>query len=203
MNFSKSDIRAMLAESRKGCRRIRKLSIMWKTVATHRLKELRHLRVVEKLAAWRSNGFDRRDVHNGQWIHSPLPPTPEETTATMWADVNALKKEVLMSEKERSKQGVENFFNELEQETASFTDEELARLERIVLDMRGRAAAHMIVAPTSTAEPFNPRSRCSGMSFDVHVCMGGNTEGRMDPEPGELEPSSVGTGFEAPGQQCL
>ena len=25
----------------------------------------------------------------------------------------------------------------------------------------------------------------------------------MDPEPGELEPSSAGTSFEAPGQQCL
>ena len=25
----------------------------------------------------------------------------------------------------------------------------------------------------------------------------------MDPKPGELEPSSAGTGFETPGHQCL
>ena len=84
----------MLAESREACKRIRTLGMLRKTVATHRLKELRHLRAVEKLAAWRrSNGFDRCDVRDGQWIHSSLPPTPEETTASMWADVNALKKE--------------------------------------------------------------------------------------------------------------
>ena len=29
-----------------------------------------------------------------------------------------------------------------------------------------------------------------------------STEGKMEPEPGELESSSAGTGFEAPGQQC-
>ena len=58
---------------------------MWKTVVSHRLKELKHFRAVEKLAAWRrSNGFDRCDVYDGQWFHSPLSPTPEETTASMW-----------------------------------------------------------------------------------------------------------------------
>ena len=57
--------------------------MLWKAVATPRLKELRHLRAVEKLAAWRSNDFDRCDVHDGQWIHSARPPTPEETTASI------------------------------------------------------------------------------------------------------------------------
>ena len=118
-----------------------------KIVATHRLKGLRDLRAVEKLAAWRSNGFDRCHVLDGQWIHSPLPPTPEETTANMWTDMNVSKKEISMSEKERSKQRVESFFNELEQGTASLTDEEFARLERIIMERRGRAAAHVVVAP--------------------------------------------------------
>ena len=41
--------------------------MMWKIVAIHRLKKLRHLRAVEKLAAWRRrNGFDQCDVHDGQ-----------------------------------------------------------------------------------------------------------------------------------------
>ena len=83
----------------------------------------------------------------------------------------------------------------------------------MVMEKRGRAVAHVIVAPIGTAELSNPQSRCSEISFDVHVCMEVNTEGRMHPEPGELEPSltgtgqlespSAGTGFEAPGQQCL
>ena len=30
-----------------------------------------------------------------------------------------------------------------------------------------------------------------------------NIKGKMNPEPRELESSSAGTGFEAPGQQCL
>ena len=35
------------------------------------------------------------------------------------------------------------------------------------------------------------------------ACMEESTEGRMEPEPGELEPTSTGTGFEAPRQQRL
>ena len=163
-----------------------------KRVATQRLNELRHLRAIQKLAAWRrSNGFDRCDVHDGKWIHSPQPRTLEETTASMWADLNALKKEISMSEKERSKQRVEGFLNELEQETASLT-------KRI-----GRAAAHVVVARVDTAQPCNPRSSCSQISFHVHVCMEGNTQKRMDPGPGQLESSSAGTGIETPGQQFL
>ena len=72
-----------------------------KTVATHRPRKLRHLRAVEMLPAWRrSKGFDRCDVHNEQCIHSLLPPTPEETTASMWEDVNASNKVISMSERE-------------------------------------------------------------------------------------------------------
>ena len=105
-----------------------------KTVATHRLKKRKNLRVVKALAAWRrSNGYDRCDVHHGQWIHSPLPPTPEKTTASMWADVNSLRKEISISEKVRSKQRVESFLNDLEQGTASVTDEEFARLKRMIM----------------------------------------------------------------------
>ena len=108
-----------------------------------------------------------------------------------------------MSEKERSKQRVESFLNELEQGTASLTNEELARLERMIMERRGRAAAHVVVASVGTAQPSKPRSRCSEISFDVHGCMEGNTEGRMDPVSRQLKPPSVGTGFEAPGQQGL
>ena len=162
--------------------------MLWKTVATHRLKALRHLRAEEKLATWRSC-----DARDGQWICSSLLPTPEETTASMWADVNALKKVISMSEKERSKQRVKSFFNEIEQGTASLTDEEFARLERTIVERRGRAAVHVVIAPIKTNQPCNPRSS-SDISFDVHVYMEGNNERRMNSERGQLESSSAGTG---------
>ena len=95
-----------------------------KTFVIHRLKELKHRRAVEKLAAWRRrHSFGRCDVYNGQWFHSRLPPTPEDTTVSMCADVNKLKREISLSEKERSEQRVERFLNDLQHRAASFTDE--------------------------------------------------------------------------------
>ena len=183
-----------------------------KTVVTHRLKELRHLRAVEKLATWRRTyGFDRLEDGDDKWIHGPLPPTPEKTTASMWADLNALKDALSMSGKEISSQRAMSFINELDQGTASVTDEEFAMLKRMIVERRGRNAAG--VAPTDTARPCSPQSRSSEISFDLRVCMEGNDKGRMYPEPGELKQSSdgtdqlespsTGTGFESPGQQCL
>ena len=102
---------------------------------------------------------------------------------------------------------------ELEQGTASLTGEEFTMLGRMIMETRGRAAAHVVVAPIDTAQPCNPQSSCSEIPFDVHVYMEANTQDRMDPEPGQLESSSAGTGqlespsagtgFETPGQQCL
>ena len=110
MKFTECDVTAMIAESREACKRIRKLGVLRKTVATHRLKELRYLRAVENLPTWRrSNGFDRCDVIDGQWINGPLPPTLEQTTASMWTELYALKKVISMSGKARSKQRVESF----------------------------------------------------------------------------------------------
>ena len=91
--------------------------------------------------------------------------------------------------------------------------EEFARLERMIMERKDHAAAHVVVAPIGTARPSNPQPRSSEISCDVHVCMEGNTEGRMDSKSEEFEPSSAGTGqlespsagtsFEASGQQCL
>ena len=89
------------------------------------------------------------------------PPHRKKLFATMWADVNALRKEISMSEKERSKQRAESLLNELEQETASLTDEDFARLERMIMERRDRAAEHVIAVPSGTAQSSNPRSRCS------------------------------------------
>ena len=70
----------------------------------------------------------------------------------MWADVDGLKKEISMAEKERSKQRVESLLNEIE----GCTDEELERFDSIFVERRGRAAAHVVVAPSGTAQPLTP-----------------------------------------------
>ena len=95
------------------------------------------------------------------------------------------------------------FINELGQGTASVTDEEFAMLKRMIVERRGRDAAHVTVAPIDTTQPCSHRSRSLEVSFDVCVCMETNNEGRMDPERDQLESPSAGTGFETPGQQCL
>ena len=111
MSFTECDVRVMLAELRETCRRVRKLSMVWKAVATHRLEKRNHLRLREKLSAWRrSHGSNRCNVYDGQcWrpssyghvclgddpkhsqidvdFHSRLSATPEGTTASMWAQV--------------------------------------------------------------------------------------------------------------------
>ena len=66
-----------------------------KTVAPHRLKELQQLQAVEKLVTWRTaRGFDRVTDGEDNWVYGtrPLPPTPEESIASLWSELNALKK---------------------------------------------------------------------------------------------------------------
>ena len=150
MKYSEDDISAMIAESREARKHLRKLGRVMKTVATHRLKELRHLHAVEKLATWRrAYGFDRIEDGGAHWVHGPLSPTPEQITASMWSDPNAFKDEISMSGKYRSRQKVKSFTNEIRQGTVSFTDEEFARLKPFV-ERRGRDAAHYCVDRYST-----------------------------------------------------
>ena len=119
----------------------------------------------------------------------------------MWSDLNDSKGAISKSGKERSGQKVKGFINELDRGVVSFTDEELARLKRIV-ERRGCDAVHVTVASIDTAQPYSPRSRSSEASFDARVYMEKNDEGRIDPESDQLESPSAGTGFETPGQQC-
>ena len=83
----------------------------------------------------------------------------------------------------------------------SFTDEEFIRIKRLV-ETRGRDAAHVTVAPVDTAQYCSPRPPSPEISFGARVYLEKNEEGRMDPEPDQLEPPSAGTGFETRGQQC-
>ena len=60
---------------------------------------------------------------------STTPRAGRNYDASMWADVNAMKKEVSLPEKTRSEQRIENFLNKIER----CTDEELARFKRIIM----------------------------------------------------------------------
>ena len=124
IKYAESEISAMIAESREAYKHLRKLGMIRKTVATHRFKELKHLRAGEKLATWGSSyDFDRCDARDEQWVHGPLPLAPKQTTASMWVDLNALKCVISMSGKNGSRKRVKSFINKLYQGTASLTDD--------------------------------------------------------------------------------
>ena len=59
----------------------------------------------------------------------------------------------------------------------------------------------MTVTPVDTVQYCSPSSQTPEPLQDVCVNLE-NSEGRMDPERGDLEPPSAGTGLETPGQQC-
>ena len=68
MSVTERDVTVMHAELKADCRRVHKLIVVRKIAAPHRLEEMNHLRLLEKLAALRgSYGFDRCDVRRGQW----------------------------------------------------------------------------------------------------------------------------------------
>ena len=98
-------------------------------------------------------------------------------------------------------QGTVNSTDAIGQSTVNMTDEEFTILERLV-EKLDRKAAQVTVTPVSTAQHCIPRSLNSEIPSDVYVSMKEKDEGRMNPEPTELETPSAGTGIETPGQQC-
>ena len=58
----------------------------------------------------------------------------------------------------------------------------------------------MTVTPVDTVQYCSPSPQTPEPSPDV--CINLENKGRMDPERGELEPPSAGTGLETPGQRC-
>ena len=88
MEYSDEEIPAVLAESRQARKHLRKLGKVTETVAAYRLKEMKHLQAVDKLATWRrTQGYDRIADDDNQWASRPLPPTPEEFTASLWSEL--------------------------------------------------------------------------------------------------------------------
>ena len=136
---------------------------------------------------------------NGEdnWFHGPrsLPLTPQEFNASLWSDLQELKDAISMP-----RQKVSNLIDEIEQGKVS--DEEFAILKRLVeKGSRETAQAQVTVTPVDTVQHCCPCPLSPEMPADVCMRLERN-EGRMGSELKELESSSAGTGFEAPGQQC-
>ena len=91
----------------------------------------------------------------------------------------------------------------------NLTDAELAIFKSFV-EERYRNPAHVTAASADTTQYRSPRLLTPEIPPDLCVSMekknkAGTAEkdqGRMNPEPTELELPSAGTGLETPGQQC-
>ena len=190
--YSDDKLKAMLEESREASKHSRKLNRVMEIVADHRLQQLKHFQRREQLAAWRrTHGYDRDD----SWMHGTRHLSPEEFTQSLWSEVNVLKDAISMP-----RQKVRNLIHAIEQGKVS--DDEFAMLKRLV-EKRDRDAAYATVASVDTAQYRSPRSLTPEIPPDVRVSLEEkDEEGRMYPEPTELESPLAGTGLETPGQQC-
>ena len=98
------------------------------------------------------------------------------------------------------RQKVSNLINEIEE--GKVGDEEFAILKWLVQKRSREAAqAQVTVTPVDTVQHCSPCPLDPEPSPDICVMLESN-EGRMNPEQGELESSSAGTGLETPEQQC-
>ena len=113
MNIIEHDVTAVYIELLVFHERAHKLILVREIAASHRMDKIHHLRLLEKLAAWRKNdGFDRSEVlaEKQRRIqehvcsvdgpkHSEVEmqfeprrsPSPQELAKSMWAEVNRLK----------------------------------------------------------------------------------------------------------------
>ena len=191
--YTQEEVLDVLFESEQDKNRRQMLAIVTKTVDAHRLQKMRDILTFEKLATFRRmNGFDRVVDGEDNWFHArSLPPTPQEFSASLRFELQKLKDTISMP-----RQKVSNLINDIEQGKVS--DEEFAVLKRLV-EKQGREAAQVTVTPVDTVQHCSPYPLDPEPSPDVCVKLGSN-EGRMDPERGELKPSSAGTGLETPGQ---
>ena len=131
-------------------------------------------------------------------MHGTLPLSPQEFTANLWSDLQELKDTIPISGRARPRQKTRELFDGLK---GDLPDEKLAAIKRYV-ERRSRKAAQVTVTPVCTAQHCILHSLNPEIPSDVYVSVEEKEEGRMNPEPTELESPSAGTGLEIPGQQC-
>ena len=81
-------------------------------------------------------------------------------------------------------------------------DEELAVIKRYVEKRSREAAQAQVTVPPVDAVRYCSLSPQTPEPLSSVCVKLENNESKMDPERGELEPPSAGTGLETPGQQC-
>ena len=187
---SDEELKTMLDEAREASKHSRKLG---------RVKEFL---AYQKLATWRRmNGFDRivKGEENWSHVYRSLPPTPEQYTASLWSEVNALKNAISMPTEDtvtrpRQKDSVDEML-------ANF---EFARIKAYA-EKRSRDEATQVqvtVTQVNTVQHASPYPLDLEPSPDVCVKLENTEAGKMGPELEELESPSAGTILETPGQQC-
>ena len=146
------------------------------------------------------NGFDPVVDGEDNWFHGPrsFPPTPEEFTASLRSDLHELKNAISMPAKIRPWQKTIELVDGLKWK---LPDDELAVIKRYV-EKRSREAAQVqvTVTPVDTVQYYSPSPQT--LEPSPNICFKLENNEGIDPERGELEPPSAGTGLETPGQQC-
>ena len=201
--YSDEELTTMLAEAGEASKHARKRGRVMGIVAAHRLKQMRELLMYEELATWkRENGFDRVEAVEKNWFgdHRSLPPTPEQYYASLWCEVNALKKAISMPARTPWQKTAE-FVDGLK---GKLPDWELAEIKRYVekrCRKEAQAQAQMTAKPVGTVQQHcSPISPNPDMPSNAFVKLE-NNEGTMSQELEELTSSSAGTGLKTPGQQ--
>ena len=188
----------MLAETEKEYKYWRKLARVRDAVSAHRLEQMRDLLAREQLRTWRSkNGLDRDD----SWMYGARPLSPQEFTASLWAEVSELKAAISMPVRGGLpwQEYKRNIIRKVERDEVS--DEDFAIIKRLV-ETRDRDASHVTVTQVSTVQHCSPIPQTPEPPSDVFFNLE-NNEGEMDPGlKEEPKSSSAGTGLKTPGQQC-
>ena len=149
------------------------------------------------------NGFDRVVDGEENWFHGhrSLPPTSQESNASLTSELQELKNLISMPAETRPWQKTMDSVNALEQGKVS--DEEFSVIKRYVEKRSLEAAQAQVTAtPVDTVQHCSPCPPNHDMPSDVYFRLE-SSKGKMGPELKELESPSAGTGLETPGQQCL
>ena len=198
--YTKKEVLDVLFEAKEEKERRRVSAIVTKAVDAVRLENAKEFLAYQQLATWRRmNGFDRVANDDKKWFagHRSLPLTPEQYTASLWSEVDALKEAMSMPAEDTATRPRQK--GSLDELLANF---EFARMKEYV-EKRSREAAkvHVTAKPVGTVQHCSPCSpnpdRPSGVYFNLE-----NNEDEMGSELEKLKSSSAGTGPETLGQQC-
>ena len=189
-DYTEDEVFGVLFESERDRKRREMLTRVSKTVAAHRIKQMREFLMYEELAIWRiENGSDRAE-ESYFYVHRLLPPTPEQYYAGLWSEVSALKEAISMPAEDtvtrpRQKDSLD------------------ARIKEYVERRSREAARAQVTAVTrdDTVQHCSPISQTPEPTSVVYFNLE-NNEDEMGTELEKLESSSAVTGLETPGQQC-